>query len=268
MGRTEVTNTQMLKMLNLGLEREDIVITVRERVTLPTKTTAEAQDLINLRHSDISLVDGKLRIQSGKEDYPCTGVTWYGAQVYANLLSLDQDLTPAIDTKDWSCNFSSDGFRLPTESEWEYACRAGGAGQFGSRTALTESESLSPETKVFVTNDADTLAWFGGNTSGKHTNTHRVGTKQPNAWGLFDMHGNVSEWCWDWYAPYDKSTAIQIDPSGPETGWVRTVRGGDYIRATRRIRSANREPGLPFNDLRTRGFRVVRTIPSSQEKHQ
>ena len=121
----------------------------------------------------------------------------------------------------------------------------------------------SQNDKTTVSSYADRFAWFGGNSSGKNTRSHPVATKLPNDWGLYDMHGNVSEWCWDWYGPYN-TTALK-NPSGPETGWRRSMRGGDYIREAKRIRSAKRGTGLPSNEHQTRGFRIARSVSPSQK---
>jgi formylglycine-generating enzyme required for sulfatase activity len=128
-------------------------------------------------------------------------------------------------------------YRLPTEAEWEYACRAGEGGAYG----FDEGEKL------------DDYAWHGGNAGGR---THQVGTKKPNAWGLYDMHGNVFEWCLDWYAPYPAQSVK--DPTGPATGENPVLRGGcwhfagHYCRAGRRHRLGWRHSG--FREV---GFRVV-----------
>jgi formylglycine-generating enzyme required for sulfatase activity len=128
--------------------------------------------------------------------------------------------------------------RLPTEAEWEYACRAGA------------------DTKFHFGDDESALgdyAWYGGNSGGK---TKPVGGKKPNAWGLYDMYGNVLEWCSDWYAD-SYAGAKTTDPQGPATGKYRVLRGGGWGAAARYCRSAVRGRNAPFqwNDLT--GFRVV-----------
>ena len=259
-GRTEVTNAQMLRVLKLGLERQEILVGAG-RIVLAPDMGAPGWILVNLSHSDITTKEKDLIVQSGFEDHPCTGITWYGALVYANLLSIDTGIAPTINLTELSCNFSGNGFRLPTESEWEYACRAGSTAQFGSTRSVRTNMTHNDETTVKSL--AESLAWFRDNSMvGKNKRSHQTATKTPNIWGLYDMHGNVSEWCWDWYGPYN--TAQSSDPSGPKEGWLRIVRGGDYVRETKRIRSAKRETGVPFNEHRTRGFRIARTFGPSQ----
>ena len=118
-------------------------------------------------------------------------------------------------------------FRLPTEAEWEYACRAGTKGAYAG--------------------NLDDLAWYWKNSA---KTTHPVGQKKPNAWGLYDMHGNVWEWCSDWYGAYPAGTVT--DPTGPAAGADRVNRGGCWVNIATHCRSANRnrlEPGGRDMDL-------------------
>ena len=125
------------------------------------------------------------------------------------------------------------GYRLPTEAEWEYACRAGTTGdRYG---------------------DLNSIAWYTENSGGK---THPVGQKQPNAWGLYDMLGNVWEWCSDWYGDYPSGSVT--DPRGPSSGSSRVLRGGGWGSGASICRSANRSgyaPGIRYSVL---GFRLAR----------
>ena len=129
-----------------------------------------------------------------------------------------------------------DSLRLPTEAEWEYACRAGTTGtRYG---------------------ELHKIAWYNGNSDGK---THPVGTKAPNAWGLYDMLGNVWEWCQDWYGDYPSGSVA--GPTGPSTGSGRVFRGGSWSNGTRYQRAAYRgsdSSGHRYHDL---GFRLTRSVP-------
>ena len=135
--------------------------------------------------------------------------------------------------------------RLPTEAEWEYACRAGTTGDYNV-------DGVS----IFE------LGWFGDNSGDK---THAVGEKLPNAWGLHDMHGNVWEWCWDWYGDYPESEVTNpmgpgaADPKGPGAGEipVRVTRGGAHYTSAERCRSAHRFYMYPDVRKGGRGFRLV-----------
>ncbi|MBN2702767.1 MAG: formylglycine-generating enzyme family protein [Pontiellaceae bacterium] len=132
-------------------------------------------------------------------------------------------------------------YTLPTEAQWEYACRAGTTGDYATSSGSGQADSL------------DSMAWYRENSDGK---THPVGTKQANAWGLHDMHGNVWEWCSDWYGDYASGSAV--DPQGPSSGSYRVNRGGSSYYFADRCRTAarsNLNPDGAYNNL---GFRVVR----------
>ncbi len=126
-------------------------------------------------------------------------------------------------------------YRLPTEAEWEYACRA------GSEDAFSGSD------------DPTRIAWYDANSSGK---THPVGSLLPNSWGLFDMHGNVAEWCADYYAPYPDQEKFD-DPAGPSKGRARVIRGGSWKHFLPALRSAARSSAPASYQLGYVGFRVV-----------
>ena len=135
---------------------------------------------------------------------------------------------------------AGEAYRLPTEAQWEYACRAG----------TTTAYSFGDDEKQL-----GQYAWFDGNTAGEQY-AHKVGLKKPNPWGLYDMHGNVWEWCSDWY---DGKISGGTDPVGPGRGYSRVLHGGYWWSFPDRCRSANRElypPSYRYNSL---GFRVARS---------
>ena len=199
---------------------------------------------------------------------PVEQVSWYDALVFCNMLSTAEGLTPAykilgtdnpaswglISTtlldSDWDAVEivdGADGYRLPTETQWEYACRAGTITAFND--GVTEdyndvnSDSLTP------------LGWFAHNSGNM---THQVGRKPPNDWGLYDMHGNVFEWCWDWYDDYPLS--FSQDPLGPPGPFndCRVFRGGGGADPADNARSAYRGSDEPFKSFNTVGIRLVR----------
>jgi len=155
--------------------------------------------------------------QFNEPQQPVAGVSWDDAQVFCQ----------------WA------GCRLPTEAEWEYACRAGGQGKycFGDDPAKLEE-----------------YAWFGKNSGWK---PHPVGQKKPNAWGLYDMHGNAWEWCQDWYAFEYYIYSPEMNPTGPEEGEARVVRGGSFFDDPARLRCGSRLDRSPVYRFNHVGFRVV-----------
>ncbi|MCL2705033.1 MAG: formylglycine-generating enzyme family protein [Spirochaetaceae bacterium] len=193
---------------------------------------------------------------------PVERVSWYEAIVFCNKLSIEKGLTPVYikdgktNPDEWGTAPISDydpiwdtiimsstakGYRLPTEAEWEYACRA------GKQTAFNNGNND-------YTNNASVgaVAWYSNNSDAK---THEVGKKIPNTWGLYDMHGNVYEWCWDWYAAY---TGTATDPEGPASGTARVIRGGYWDSDAAGIRSAYRIDDKPWDWNGGVGFRLVR----------
>jgi formylglycine-generating enzyme required for sulfatase activity len=168
---------------------------------------------------------------------PVEMVNWTDAATFCNTMSKKAGLQPCYDEISWACDFTKDGYRLPTEAEWEYACRAGSTGQYTSG----ENES-----------DLARVSWYVGNSDYK---THPVGGKEPNAWGLYDMHGNVWEWCNDWYGTYDNTTT---NPVQTKKSSYRVIRGGAWSENAAECRSSNRNKyyqGTSFNLI---GFRIVR----------
>jgi formylglycine-generating enzyme required for sulfatase activity len=131
-------------------------------------------------------------------------------------------------------------YRLPTEAEWEFACRAGSITKY----SFGDSES-----------ELEDYAWYDKN-SGRRT--HSVSQKKPNAWGLYDMHGNVSEWCQDWQDDYPSGTVS--DPKGPAAGQHRVMRGGSWLDSAVVLRSAFRAQDYPMVRGSDIGFRLVRDL--------
>jgi serine/threonine protein kinase/formylglycine-generating enzyme required for sulfatase activity len=170
---------------------------------------------------------GKGFVQDGL-DYPATYVNWDDAAEFCRKLSKQEGVE----------------YRLPTEAQWEYACRA------RTTTAYSFGDNVSK---------LEEYAWYGKNAwEVGEQYPHRVGQKLPNPWGLYDMHGNVLEWCQDRYAPYG-SEKVLTDPTGPAQGENRLLRGGSFDDHSSAVRSANRVDDLPTNRYNVDGFRPSRT---------
>jgi formylglycine-generating enzyme required for sulfatase activity len=190
-------------------------------------------------------VMGKNPSNYKRSNHPVTFVWWYDAVEYCNKLSQMEGLTPAYSGSgdNISCNWNANGYRLPTEAEWEYACRAGTTTPFSTGNNITTSQ-------------ANYNSQYNNNTTGIEITTP-VGSFAPNHWGLHDMHGNVWEWCWDWYGDY--SSGAQTNPRGQVSGARRVIRGGSFFNnESQYLRSASRGRDHPGNGFDFRGFRVVR----------
>lgn len=179
---------------------------------------------------------------TSSEEHPVENVSWFDAVRYCNKRSLLEGLPTCYRTDgkqvSWPEGVACQGYRLPTESEWEYSARAGQATRFAGSDKAEAVGWVAPDSK-----------------------THPVAGKLPNAWGLYDMSGNVWEWVWDWNSSYGID-GIK-DPSGPESGQYRVQRGGAWSFFAEKARVANRDCDHPGLRDRSVGFRVARSLPFS-----
>ncbi len=188
---------------------------------------------------------------SPTEQHPVQQVCWYDAVLFCNWLSRKNSLPVCYERTGkkekhsgrefdaWRLLPEADGYRLPTEAEWEYACRAASATKFshGNEEALLDRYAVYRASRAGVS-----------------------GSKLPNGWGLFDVHGNVFEWCHDWYGPPSRETVLS-DPSGPAEGKRRVLYGGSFSYGAQDARSGNRGGLNPALRYFNGGFRVARTYP-------
>ena len=172
---------------------------------------------------------------------PVTCVSWLDAIEYCNWLSREENLTPCYSGSgnDVSFNFDANGYRLPTEAEWEFAAKGGNS----SRGYVYSGSSKIGD-----------VSWYSGNSGSK---TNLTGTKKPNELGLYDMSGNVWEWCWDWYGRYPFES--YTNPKGPSSGWSRVCRGGSWSGGAGFCRSTYRGSVNPSNGGVILGLRLVRS---------
>ncbi len=182
------------------------------------------------------------------DNLPVEQVSWHDAIEYCNKRSIKEGLTPCYsgNGKNITCNWDADGYRLPTEAEWEYAARGGNKSK-----GYTYSGS----------NRLSAVAWYVDNSGHK---THPVGQKSPKELGIYDMSGNVWEWCWDWYDSSYYSISPKRDPRGAASGHDRTLRGGSRRNSYDdcRVACRNYAPTSRYYNFRyyNFGFRVVKTI--------
>ncbi len=189
------------------------------------------------------------------DDLPVTDVTWYDAIAYCNALSRANGLTEAytVDGTTVTWNRAADGYRLPTEAEWEYAARANTTTPFWFGDYVHNSDANCYNAYGY-NNDASGN-WVNG--SGSYLRkTVEVTRYNANAYGLYNMHGNVAEWVWDWYGEYDAQA--DTDPTGPESGNAKIVRGGGWNDHPKHIRSAYRGAHPADVPLYSIGIRLAR----------
>ena len=248
MAATEVTNAQYTAVLQWAYDHDHV-----------TATTASVRDVLDgstivlfefdSPWNQISFSDGVF--STSNPDHPVEGMPWVGAAAYCDWMSLHDGLARAYNHNNWSCNtdnpYSAAGYRLPTEAEWEFACRAGTTTPFNTGDCL-DSATEANFVGDFQYTDCPTGPSLGGLAD--------VGSYPANQWGLYEMHGNVYEWCNDWYGSY---VGDQTDPEGPGSGDSHVLRGGSRFYRMYSCRSACRSSSSVHQDNYF-GFRPVKSV--------
>lgn len=206
-------------------------------------------------------------------NHPVHIVTWYGSVKWANARSEKEGLTPCYTvggsvyrsgySDNVSCNWSANGYRLPTEAEWEKAARGGCDGHrfpWCGADTITHSRANYESTRDYSYDTSPTRSYHPTYKTGSMPYTSPVGSFPANRYGLYDMAGNVFEWCWDWYSETYYASSPGTDPSGPASGLVRVCRGGGWYDHADSCCVANRYISLPRGSYGI-GFRLVRTAP-------
>jgi formylglycine-generating enzyme required for sulfatase activity len=264
-------NTEYLNMIKV----ESGTFLMGSPIDEPGRNSGEIQHRVTLNsfslgahevtQAEYESIMGKNPSSLKGSNLPVTSVSWYDAIEFCNALSNRYDLPPAYqidknnadpnntsqvenDKERWIVNWDkkSKGFRLPTEAEWEYACRAGLETPFNTGNNITTEQANYDGSKPYNNNQS-------GTTKGTVV---PVNSYAPNRWGFFNMHGNVYEWCWDWYGNY--STVSLNNPSGPSTGEKRLIRGGGKSSSANSSRSAHRYLSFATAKYADVGFRVAK----------
>ncbi len=267
MDRAEVTNEEYCAFLN-GAGSDISVNISAGLVHSAVSTKKEALCAVKISPAsgtttaefEWNATSGMFTVKTGRKYHPVTQVTWYGAAVYCNWKSAQKGRAPCYDpNSDWACDFTKNGVRLPTEAEWEYAARGGFPPSSSCGTAAAPRLCKYPQQKNSI-NVSD--AHISG------TSAKPVESYNNTGYNLFDMAGNVSEWCNDWYGagyyggcPGSGTVTNPTGPSMPASHPRRVKRGGSFRDALKLLRTAIRSslyPAYSFDDL---GFRTVKNIP-------
>ena len=245
MGRYEVTNQQYCDFLNSAYSQNLITVTSNVVYQAGSGTSYPYCDTyqsymysqINWNGSSFSV-----RTKSGRDmsNDPMVQVSWYGAVAYCNWRSQQEGKPQCYDLTTWACNFNKKGYHLPTEAQWEYAARGGISGmRFPWGDTITHSQANYESNSYYSYDISPTRGYHPTWNDGVYPYTSPVGSFPANGYGLYDMAGNVWEWCNDWYGSYTSSP--KTNPTGPTTGSYRVLRGGvwDYYAFLCRVAYRN-----------------------------
>jgi formylglycine-generating enzyme required for sulfatase activity len=257
MKQTEVTHAQVAEVMNWALDEGLVTVTI-EYTTGRKVRDAQNNDLLVVHHdaggSEIGYDGTDLIPLPGAGDIPCAYISFIGAMAYCNFLSQMEGLTPAFSytsASDAIMNPDASGYRLPTDAEWEYACRAGaGTAYYTGDITATGCDLITA---------LDSAGWYCYNKDAGQALPRTGALKQANAWGLYDMHGNLYEWCFDGYSSNYRPNEPVTDPVNFTTYTGRLARGGAYDAQAESCRCANRIGRNATSGHDDIGFRPVRT---------
>jgi len=259
----EVTNDEMLAVLEWALAHGRIAGSDGK----VRNTAGEARDILHLGEEQCRILwNGRsFELKAEKASgYPCVEVSWYGALAYCNFRSEMEGLTPCYDFSDWSCDWDANGYRLPTDAEWEMAARGGTAGH---RFPWSDVDTIDHSRANY--RSMGDYAYDVSKTAGHHPEyfvrdfpyTSPVGSFPPNDYGLYDLAGNVWEWCWDYWDTNYYSFSPIANPRGPDSGYYRVVRSGRWGYDAAMSRVSVRHHGAPAGRRRM-GFRIAMSAGS------
>jgi formylglycine-generating enzyme required for sulfatase activity len=247
----EVTNDELRPVLQWAYDQGLISVTTNGIPSTDGSTNLLVA--LNRYNSDIAFSQGVFSVKAGRGGFPCVYVSWFGSAAYCNFLSLMAGMEPCYSLTNWTCDFTKPGYRLPTESEWEFAARGGYEGQrfpWADTNVITHSRAnYRSDTNFWY--DVSPTRGFHPDFADLRPRCSPVGYFPPNNYGLYDMSGNVWEWCWDWAARYSGET--QLDPTGPATGTTKIFRGGSWLTVALSTTCASRYtamvPDKVFDDI-------------------
>lgn len=251
--RFELSNEKMRMVLQWAYDHGKVQILQGSVAPFVANTEGTPELLVILKgpswhvtgNMQVSFAGGVFVVDPGKTNFPCIGVSWYGGMACGNYLSLMQGLTPCTEMTNWTCDISKHGFRLPTEAEWEKAARGGFTGDvfpwdsFNNYGVSTNMANYTPIGLGHSVLGTKSVGYFDGTNNSPWPN-------MANGYGIYDMAGNVREWCLDWYQSnwYAQPGATNVNSQGPPSGTDKVQRGGswDWDQSLMRCSARDHQP--------------------------
>ncbi len=265
MDKYEITNRQYCAFLNSSLDQglitviDGVVYKAGKGMTYPYCDTSTRNSSSQIAHSGGVF---SVRTKGGRDmsNYPMACIGWYGTVAYCNWRSQQEGYEQCYDLSTWNCDFSKHGYRLATEAEWEYAARGGLPGKrFPWGETITQSHANYRSGRYYSYDQSPRRGYHPAWNDGIYPYTSPIGSFSANAYGLYDMSGNVWEWCNDWYQwdYYTRRPSPHVNPTGPTLGRWRVLRGGCWGVDASFCRVAERYLHSPDLCYHYFGFRVV-----------